>query len=76
MRTINLSYIYSLNAWLLVNPWWLCFDWSMGCVPVIDSLADARVLCVVCLWIMLALLVYTCLKSLHYAEMKYAYRQS
>ena len=29
--------------WLLLVPWWLCFDWDMGCVPVITAYTDPRI---------------------------------
>lgn len=41
-RTLSYNYIYSIHALLLVWPHWLCFDWSMGCIPLIDELTDAR----------------------------------
>ncbi|XP_039285062.1 protein O-mannosyl-transferase TMTC4 isoform X1 [Nilaparvata lugens] len=47
LKTMNYFYIYSLNAWLLLCPDWLCFDWSMGCVPLITSLSDSRIFAVV-----------------------------
>lgn len=43
-RILNYIYVYSLNLWLLLSPWWLCFDWAMGCVPVITSYTDPRLL--------------------------------
>jgi len=46
VRITNYIYIYSINIWLLLTPWWLCFDWAMGCVPVIASLADVRLIAV------------------------------
>ncbi|XP_071084993.1 protein O-mannosyl-transferase TMTC4-like [Haliotis cracherodii] len=49
-RMLNYNYLYAMNTWLLLNPWWLCFDWSMGCIPVITSLADPRILAVIGLW--------------------------
>ncbi|XP_072300969.1 protein O-mannosyl-transferase TMTC4 isoform X2 [Eucyclogobius newberryi] len=49
-RMVNYNYYYCLNAWLLVCPWWLCFDWSMGCVPLITSAVDWRMLWLVLLW--------------------------
>jgi hypothetical protein len=49
LRIINYNYIYFLNLWLLLCPEWLCFDWSMGCVPVIDG-ADLRICLVFLLW--------------------------
>uniref|UniRef100_A0A8C4SMD5 dolichyl-phosphate-mannose--protein mannosyltransferase n=1 Tax=Erpetoichthys calabaricus TaxID=27687 RepID=A0A8C4SMD5_ERPCA len=53
VRTVNYNYYYSLNAWLLLCPWWLCFDWSMGCIPLIVSVIDWRIISVVVLWICL-----------------------
>lgn len=50
VRAINYNYYYSLNAWLLLCPWWLCFDWSMGCIPLIKSAWDWRVLALAALW--------------------------
>jgi len=28
-------YLYAFNAWLLICPAWLCFDWAMGCIPLV-----------------------------------------
>ncbi|ELU01234.1 hypothetical protein CAPTEDRAFT_123644 [Capitella teleta] len=42
LRALNYTYLYCINAWLLILPHWLCFDWSMGCVPVINSITDPR----------------------------------
>ncbi|XP_019519235.1 PREDICTED: transmembrane and TPR repeat-containing protein 4 isoform X2 [Hipposideros armiger] len=50
VRAINYNYYYSLNAWLLLCPWWLCFDWSMGCIPLIKSAGDWRVIALAALW--------------------------
>lgn len=47
---LSYNYIYTLNAWLLLSPWWLCFDWSMGCVQLVESLADPRLMSVVAFW--------------------------
>ncbi|KAK2850250.1 hypothetical protein Q7C36_009033 [Tachysurus vachellii] len=49
-RIVNYNYYYSLNAWLLLCPWWLCFDWSMGCVPLIKSAGDWRIVWLLLLW--------------------------
>lgn len=61
MRILNFSYIYSLNFWLLIHPLWLCFDWSMGCVPLIKSLQDTRLFFVSSLWLLAILLAYASL---------------
>ncbi|XP_028847342.1 protein O-mannosyl-transferase TMTC4 isoform X1 [Denticeps clupeoides] len=50
LRIVNYNYYYSLNAWLLLCPWWLCFDWSMGCVPLIKSVSDWRIISLLLLW--------------------------
>ena len=57
----NYNYIYSINLWLLLNPWWLCFDWSMGCVPLIKTPTDVRILAVLAMWLLLLLLISYCL---------------
>ena len=61
-RFFTYNYVYSLNAWLLVNPWWLCFDWSMGCVPLVEQPArDPRILAPILFWLILGSLVWTAL---------------
>ncbi|XP_060089653.1 protein O-mannosyl-transferase TMTC4 isoform X2 [Heteronotia binoei] len=57
VRAINYNYYYSLNAWLLLCPWWLCFDWSMGCVPLIKSVTDWRIIALAVLWFCLIALM-------------------
>uniref|UniRef100_A0A8C7BMW7 Protein O-mannosyl-transferase TMTC4 n=1 Tax=Neovison vison TaxID=452646 RepID=A0A8C7BMW7_NEOVI len=51
LEAINYNYYYSLHAWLLLCPWWLCFDWSMGCIPLIKSAGDWRVTAPAALWL-------------------------
>ncbi|CAG5119360.1 unnamed protein product, partial [Candidula unifasciata] len=58
---LNYNYLYAINAWILLCPQWLCFDWSMGCVPTIASLDDPRLIAVMLFWVMLLLLLWTCL---------------
>nr|CAD7202138.1 unnamed protein product [Timema douglasi] len=53
IRILTYNYIYALNVWLLVCPEWLCFDWSMGCVPLLNW-QDPRVAAVVTLWLGIA----------------------
>ncbi|KAM9803164.1 protein O-mannosyl-transferase TMTC4 [Syngnathus typhle] len=57
LRVVNYNYYYALNGWLLLCPWWLCFDWSMGCVPLIKSTTDWRVVWPLLLWCILIGLV-------------------
>ncbi|XP_027292837.1 protein O-mannosyl-transferase TMTC4 isoform X4 [Cricetulus griseus] len=63
VRAINYNYYYSLNAWLLLCPWWLCFDWSMGCIPLIKSVGDWRVIALAALWLCLIGLMFQALCS-------------
>ncbi|XP_015270592.1 PREDICTED: transmembrane and TPR repeat-containing protein 4 isoform X1 [Gekko japonicus] len=63
VRAINYNYYYSLNAWLLLCPWWLCFDWSMGCVPLIKSVTDWRIIALAVLWFCLIALMGQALRS-------------
>nr|CAD7424050.1 unnamed protein product [Timema monikensis] len=53
IRILTYNYIFALNVWLLVCPEWLCFDWSMGCVPLLNW-RDPRVAAVVTLWLGIA----------------------
>lgn len=63
LRIVNYNYYYSLNAWLLLCPWWLCFDWSMGCVPLIKSASDWRIIWPLLLWCCLTGLISQALCS-------------
>ncbi|KAK3583356.1 hypothetical protein CHS0354_038972 [Potamilus streckersoni] len=63
IRALNYNYLYSINAWLLINPWWLCFDWSMGCIPVIQTVSDPRNIATGAFWIVMAFLIYNCVKG-------------
>ncbi|CAG0879112.1 unnamed protein product [Cyprideis torosa] len=64
-RLMTHHYVYSLNLWILLCPWWLCFDWAMGCVPVIQDPLEARVLAPLLLWTCICgLLIKTWKKAL------------
>ena len=63
LQGLNYNYLYSIHAWLLVHPWWLCNDWAMGCVPVIESFSDGRIICAVAVWIVIGALLVICLKT-------------
>ncbi|KAH8040247.1 hypothetical protein HPB51_009795 [Rhipicephalus microplus] len=57
VRVTNYNHVYALNAWLLLCPQWLCFDWSMGCLTLIRSITDIRIISVLALWLSLAILI-------------------
>uniref|UniRef100_A0A915ENY5 DUF1736 domain-containing protein n=1 Tax=Ditylenchus dipsaci TaxID=166011 RepID=A0A915ENY5_9BILA len=42
MRALNYLYIWLLNIWLLVKPNQLSFDYSSGCVPIINTVFEKR----------------------------------
>ncbi|KAJ3655067.1 hypothetical protein Zmor_014210 [Zophobas morio] len=62
-RILSYNYIYFLNFLLLLWPQWLCFDWSMGCIPLIESVYDTRLLFVLIFWIITSFSVYILIKN-------------
>ena len=63
LRVLNRAYQYALNLWLLLAPDWLCFDWAMGCVPLITTPADPRLLAVVSATLLGIMLLLRCLSE-------------
>lgn len=58
---LNYSYIYLINILIMICPIWLCFDWSMGCIPLIrlnEFPDDPRFFVVSGFWIILVLAFY------------------
>ncbi|NWW16105.1 TMTC3 protein, partial [Falcunculus frontatus] len=41
-RQLTFNYLLPVNAWLLLNPSELCCDWTMGTIPLVESLLDVR----------------------------------
>ncbi|OQR69138.1 transmembrane and TPR repeat-containing protein [Tropilaelaps mercedesae] len=41
-RQLTYNYLLPVNVWLLLNPYHLCCDWTMGSVPLVESLLDHR----------------------------------
>lgn len=60
-----LTYLYlpCLNLWLLLCPSDLCCDWTMGTIPLVSSLADSRVLVILCVSLVLFNLLNVIFKS-------------
>ena len=42
VKQMTFSYLISVNSWLLLNPSELCCDWTMGTIPLVQSLGDPR----------------------------------
>ena len=71
VQLLNYNYIYAINAWLLLSPTWLCFDWSMGCIPVITTFTDARCIAVVFFWFAVAVVLWHTAMCSGTAEQRY-----
>lgn len=41
-RHLTYNYLLPINVWLLLFPSELCCDWTMGTIPVINSVLDPR----------------------------------
>ncbi|XP_078112641.1 protein O-mannosyl-transferase TMTC3 isoform X1 [Sander vitreus] len=64
-RQLTFNYLLSVNAWLLLNPSELCCDWTMGTIPLVESLLDLRNLATLVFYTFLGLLVYHSLRYRH-----------
>lgn len=60
---MTFNYLLPVNAWLLLNPSELCCDWTMGTIPLVESLLDLRN--------MTTLLFYACLALLAHHSLCY-----
>lgn len=41
-RLFTYSYVNAYNVWLLFYPYSLCHDWSMGSIPLVETITDVR----------------------------------
>lgn len=64
-RQLTFNYLLPVNAWLLLNPSELCCDWTMGTIPVVESLLDLRNLATLVFYTLLGLLTYHSLHHRH-----------
>ena len=59
-RTLTFWYLPAYNAWLLLYPRTLSFDWSMDAIPLVSNLSDLRNLITMAFYVSLVgLAVYT-----------------
>uniref|UniRef100_A0A3Q3KLW4 dolichyl-phosphate-mannose--protein mannosyltransferase n=1 Tax=Monopterus albus TaxID=43700 RepID=A0A3Q3KLW4_MONAL len=63
-RILTYSYLLSFNAWLLLAPIVLCYDWQVGSIPLVESLGDMRNLATVLLAVVMVALCLHCVFSL------------
>ncbi|XP_066245654.1 protein O-mannosyl-transferase Tmtc3-like isoform X1 [Euwallacea similis] len=58
-RQLTYHYLISVNLWLLLFPCSLCCDWTMGTIPIVDSLLDPRNLSTLASYMFLLLMIGT-----------------
>ncbi|XP_033919138.1 protein O-mannosyl-transferase TMTC1 [Melopsittacus undulatus] len=69
-RLLTYSYLLAFNAWLLLAPITLCYDWQVGSIPLIESIWDARNLATVFLVLVMTLLSLHCIAAFKKLEHK------
>ncbi|KAH9496994.1 Protein O-mannosyl-transferase tmtc3 [Dermatophagoides farinae] len=57
-RQLTQHYLYAFNIWLLLNPWTLCCDWTMGSIQLIESFNDHRNIVTLIFYSFFFLLIY------------------
>lgn len=62
---MTFNYLLPVNAWLLLNPSELCCDWTMGTIPLVESLLDLRNVATLLFYAFLAVLAHHSLKHRH-----------
>lgn len=67
-RTLTYSYLLSFNAWLLLAPIVLCYDWQVGSIPLVESVVDLRNLATM---LMAVLMVSLCLTSIFLLQVRH-----
>ncbi|NWT39316.1 TMTC1 protein, partial [Chroicocephalus maculipennis] len=69
-RFLTYSYLLAFNAWLLLAPITLCYDWQVGSIPLIESIWDVRNLATVFLVLVMTLLSLHCIAAFKKLEHK------
>ncbi|XP_072915104.1 protein O-mannosyl-transferase TMTC1 isoform X1 [Hemitrygon akajei] len=62
-RFLTYSYLLTFNAWLLLAPMTLCYDWQVGSIPLVESLWDGRNLATAAFGLGMVLLTRNCFLS-------------
>ncbi|KAK1790404.1 hypothetical protein P4O66_014311 [Electrophorus voltai] len=62
-RTLTFLYLPAVNAWLLLCPHTLSFDWSMEAIPLLRTVCDQRNFCSVVFYTVFVLLAWFGLRS-------------
>ncbi|KAI5093952.1 transmembrane and TPR repeat-containing protein 1 isoform X1 [Silurus meridionalis] len=61
---LTYCYLLAFNAWLLLAPIMLCYDWQVGSIPLVESLWDLRNMAAVLLALGMLMLCLHCVTSL------------
>ncbi|MGH0150607.1 UNVERIFIED_CONTAM: hypothetical protein FKN15_019615 [Acipenser sinensis] len=61
---LTYSYLLAFNAWLLLAPIVLCYDWQVGSIPLVESVWDVRNIATVLFGVMMMCLCLHCHTSL------------
>ncbi|XP_053487474.1 protein O-mannosyl-transferase TMTC3 [Ictalurus furcatus] len=64
-RQLTFNYLLPVNGWLLLNPSELCCDWTMGTIPLVESVLDPRNLATLAFYVLLGVLAYHSLRHGH-----------
>ncbi|XP_035383911.1 protein O-mannosyl-transferase TMTC1 isoform X4 [Electrophorus electricus] len=67
-RFLTYCYLLAFNAWLLLAPVMLCYDWQVGSIPLVESLWDARNIATLVLALCMLALCLHCATSLQKME--------
>jgi len=46
-KLLTYSYLPCLNLWILLCPTQLCCDWTMGSIPLLQSISDPRIIAII-----------------------------
>ncbi|XP_042323572.1 protein O-mannosyl-transferase TMTC1 isoform X5 [Sceloporus undulatus] len=60
-RFLTYSYLLAFNAWLLLAPITLCYDWQVGSIPLVESVWDVRNFATILLVVVMLLLGLHCI---------------
>ncbi|XP_048864478.1 protein O-mannosyl-transferase TMTC1 [Brienomyrus brachyistius] len=67
-RFLTYCYLLAFNAWLLLAPIVLCYDWQVGSIPLVESVWDVRNIAALLLGVVMVGLCLHCLASLQRLE--------
>uniref|UniRef100_A0A8C7DQQ1 dolichyl-phosphate-mannose--protein mannosyltransferase n=1 Tax=Oncorhynchus kisutch TaxID=8019 RepID=A0A8C7DQQ1_ONCKI len=60
LRFLTYCYLLAFNAWLLLSPAVLCYDWQVGSIPLVESLWDMRNVAALLLGVVMVALCLHC----------------